>query len=139
MGGASVIVLDTHALIWWVDNPDRLSQTARHAIDSEFDAGDAARILISAITAWEIAMLINKGRLSLSMDLEVWLDLVADIDGLRFIPMDREIAVAATRLPGEFHKDPADRIIVSTARKYSAPVVTGDEKILKYTHVKAVW
>jgi len=81
-------------------------------------------------------MLINKGRLSLSMDLEVWLDLVADIDGLRFIPMDREIAVAATRLPGEFHKDPADRIIVSTARKYSAPVVTGDEKILKYTHVK---
>ena len=84
-------------------------------------------------------MLIEKGRLVLSMDVESWLDEVAQIDGVRFVPVDNEVGIKSTVLPGEFHKDPADRMIVATARKLAVPLVTADEKIRDYEHVKTVW
>jgi PIN domain nuclease of toxin-antitoxin system len=84
-------------------------------------------------------MLIEKGRLVLSMDVASWLDEVSQIDGVRFVPVDNEIGIKSTVLPGEFHKDPADRMIVATARKLAAPLVTADEKIIDYEHVKTVW
>ena len=84
-------------------------------------------------------MLIEKGRLILSMDVESWLDEVRQIDGVRFVPVDNEIGIKSTMLPGEFHKDPADRMIVATARKLAVSLVTADEKIRDYEHVKTVW
>jgi PIN domain nuclease of toxin-antitoxin system len=84
-------------------------------------------------------MLIEKGRLVLSMDVENWLDEVIQIDGVRFVPVDNEIGIKSTALPGEFHKDPVDRMIVATARKLAVPLVTADEKIISYEHVKTVW
>ena len=84
-------------------------------------------------------MLINKGRLILSMDVESWFDEVTQIDGVRFIPVDNEIAIKSTVLPGVFHKDPADRMIVATARKLAVPLVTADQKIQNYEHVKTIW
>ncbi len=84
-------------------------------------------------------MLIEKDRLVLSMDIESWFDEVSQIDGVRFIPVDNEISIKSTMLPGKFHKDPADRIIVATARKLAVPLVTADDKIIRYEHVKTIW
>lgn len=84
-------------------------------------------------------MLIEKDRLVLSMDIANWVDEVAQIDGVRFIPIDNEIAIKSTALPGDFHKDSADRIVASTARKLAIPLVTADEKIINYEHVKTIW
>lgn len=100
------------------------------------DGGD---ILISSISAWEIAMLVEKGRIALSMDVLSWLAVVEQIEAVRFVPLDSEISVKSTALPGEFHKDPADRMIVATARKFAASLVTADEKIRAYPHVKSIW
>ena len=96
-------------------------------------------VAVSSISAWEIAMLVAKGRLALSTSVDDWLDLAASIDGLRFIPVDNSVSVESTRLPGEFHADPADRLIVALARRLNAPLVTADEKIRSYTFVRTYW
>ena len=132
-----MIVIDTHTLLWWVSGSGALSTAATKAIENTLREG--GEVLISSISAWEIAMLVEKGRLVLSMDVESWLDEVAQIDGVRFLPVDNEIGVKSTALPGEFHKDPTDRMIVATARKSALPLVTADEKILQYEHVKTIW
>ncbi len=131
-----MIVLDTHALVWWVGGDESLSKKAKAAIERELDGG---QIVVSAISAWEIAMLVEREKLVLSMDVASWLAAVAEIEAVRFIPLDVEVAVKSVDLPGEFHKDPADRMIVATARKLSAPLVTKDEKILNYAHVNTIW
>lgn len=131
-----MIVLDTHALVWWVAGDATLSKKAKAAIDKEMAGGD---IIISSITAWEIAMLVERDKLFLSMDVGSWLATVAEIEVIRFYPVDVEIAMKSVDLPGEFHKDPADRMIVATARKLAVPLVTKDEKIRAYAHVKTIW
>jgi PIN domain nuclease of toxin-antitoxin system len=131
-----VIVLDTHALVWWVSGDAALSRKAKAAIDRERDGG---AIVVSGISAWEIAMLVARERLLLSMDVASWLGTAGQIQGVRFYPVDVEIAVNSVTLPGEFHKDPADRMIVATARKLAAPVVTRDDRIRAYAHVKTIW
>jgi PIN domain nuclease of toxin-antitoxin system len=131
-----VIVLDTHALVWWVTGDPTLSKKAKSAIERELAGGE---ILVSSISAWEIAMLVEREKLVLSMDVGSWLAAVADIGAVRFVPVDPEIAVKSVELPGEFHKDPADRMIVATARKFSVSLVTKDEKIRGYAHVKTIW
>jgi PIN domain nuclease of toxin-antitoxin system len=113
-----------------------LSKAAVDVISTEQKNGE---ILISSISCWEIAMLIAKDRIAISMDVEAWLNLVKQIDSVRFVSVDNEIAVKSTELPGEFHKDPADRMIVATARKFAASLVTADEKIRSYPHVKTIW
>ena len=132
-----MIVLDTHALIWWANDDKQLSPRARKAIENELK-GDA-KVLVSAISAWEIAMLIARGRLALTMDVDEWLATVASIEGVAFVSVDTDLAVQSVRLPGAFHQDPADRMIVALARHHAAPLVTADEKIRGYKHVKTVW
>lgn len=131
-----MIVLDTHALLWWVEGDRKLSSRARRRIGSEREAGE---VIVSSITAWEIALLIAKKRLGLAVDLNLWLAKVARIDGLRFAPVDNAIAVAAVNLPGPIHRDPADRIIVATARHYEAPLVTADRQLRAYPHLETIW
>ena len=133
-----MIVLDTHTLIWWVTGGELLSDLARKSIQTEMSL-PGGQIIVSAISAWEIAMLVEKGRLVLSMDVDSWLDAVAEIDVVKFWPIDVAVALKSVALPGEFHKDPADRMIVATARKLAAPLVTKDEKIRAYGHVKSIW
>ncbi len=133
-----MIVLDTHALIWWVNGDSKLSVRARKVIELEMTV-DGGKILISAITAWEIAMLINKNHLVLTMDLNEWLDTVVSIDAVQFVPIDNEVAIQSVQLPGDFHPDPADRMITALARHYSAMLVTSDDKIRNYRHVKTIW
>lgn len=132
-----MIVIDTHVLLWWVSGDKSLSATAAKAIKDTLDNG--GEVIVSAISAWEISMLIERGRLILSMDVGSWLEEVTQIDGVRFAPVDNEISIKSTMLPGEFHTDPADRMIVATARKLAVSLVTADDKIRNYEHVKTVW
>lgn len=131
-----MIVLDTHTLVWWVTGDVLLSTPAKTAIEH---AQVNSEIIVSAISAWEIAMLVKAQKLVLSMDVDSWLASVARINAMRFVPVDVEVATKSVVLPGEFHKDPADRMIVATARKFAAPLVTKDEKIRAYAHVKTIW
>jgi len=132
-----VIVLDTHVLVWWV-NGTGLSTAARSVIERE-NQDEEGLILISSISAWEIAMLVHKGRLTLATNVDDWLATAQEIDGVRFVPVDNDVAIQSTRLPGEFHPDPADRMIVALARHMAAPLVTADEKIRSYKHLKTIW
>jgi PIN domain nuclease of toxin-antitoxin system len=132
-----MIVLDTHALLWWASGArEQLSSAALQAIEGEMSGG---QIMVSSISAWELAMLVAKGRIALSMDIGEWLAVLGEIAEVALVPVDNDIVVKSASLPGEFHKDPADRIIVATARKLAAPLVTADEKIRAYPHVRTVW
>jgi PIN domain nuclease of toxin-antitoxin system len=132
-----VIVLDTHALVWWVSGNKQLSTSARQAIAAEL--ADGQQVLVSVISAWEIAMLVEKGRLVLTMGIDDWLKTVESIEGVTIVPIDLDVAVQSVRLPGGFHPDPADRMIVALARHHAAPLITADSKIHAYRHVKTVW
>jgi PIN domain nuclease of toxin-antitoxin system len=103
---------------------------------AEADGGDVA---ISSISAWELAMIVGRGRLDLNMPAERWLSHAAAIPRLRFVSIDMKIAVAAANLPGELHGDPADRLIVATALQLDARLVTGDRKLRAYPHVRTIW
>ena len=131
-----MIVLDTHALVWWVTGDAELSANARAAIKKELNGGE---IIVSSISAWEIAMLVAREKLVLTVDVDAWLAAVAEIEVVRFVPVNNEIAVKSVSLPGEFHKDPADRMIVATARVLAVPLVSKDEKMRAYPHVKTIW
>lgn len=132
-----MIVLDTHALIWWVNGNDQLSPDALQAIETELAADQ--QILLSVISAWEISMLVEKGRLVLTMDVGDWLKTVESIEGVTFVPIDLDVAVQSVRHPDELHPDPADRMIIALARHHAAPLITADAKIQAYRQVKAVW
>lgn len=131
-----MIVLDTHAWIWFISNPELLSTKAARAINS---AIQKKNILISSISVWEIALLVKKNRLKLTMDIIDWLRGTEKLPFIQFIPVDNEIALKSVGLSDPFHNDPADRIIIATALTAGAPLVTKDDRILKYPHVKTVW
>jgi PIN domain nuclease of toxin-antitoxin system len=121
-----MIVLDTHALIWVVNDDPRLGSTARATIDDTVPADFA---LISAITPWEIALLAEKGRLHLGREVGSWIKAVLALPGIKLAPVEPEIAVDSVRLPGSLHADPADRIIVATALG-GHRLLTADDLIL---------
>lgn len=132
-----MIVLDTHVLVWWVGNDSQLSARARKALAAE--QRHTGQILVSAITAWEIAMLIRKERLQLTMELHDWLAAVESLQAVRLVDVSAHLAVQSVQLPGEFHNDPADRMIVALAREAGAPLLTADDKIRSYPHVRSIW
>lgn len=84
-------------------------------------------------------MLVHRGRLTLNMDVDSWLAEVGRISAVEFVPVDNSVGVKSTCLPGEFHKNPADRMIVALTRHTFYPLITTDEKILAYKHVKTLW
>jgi len=131
-----VILLDTHALIWWVGGDARLSAPIAKLIKQNLAEHS---VLISAISAWEVAQLVARDRLVLSRPVSDWLDLVQAIDGVRFVPIDQRVAVESVNLPGDFHKDPADRFLVATARLLGATLISCDDKIRAYAHVNTFW
>jgi len=98
-------------------------------------ANETDAIGISAISCWEIAKLVEYGRLELPAPLEDWLEQALIYPGVQLVALTAEIAIESTRLPGEFHRDPADQMIVAAAQLYGCPPVTSDEKILKYEHL----
>ena len=131
-----MIVLDTHTWLWWVSNPENISPPARKIIDNTVENDE---ILISSISAWEIALLVAKGRLQLTIEVSDWIAKSERLPFVKFIPIDNAIAVKSVSLPKPLHNDPADRIIVATATIVGASLVTKDERILNYPHVKTIW
>lgn len=125
----SPLVLDTHVLVWLVAGDERLRPAARQHIES---AAAAQQLWVSAITPWEIGMLVAKGRLALDRDVMEWVQAALALPGIRLAPLDAAVAVASTRLPGELHADPADRLIVATARHLGATLITADAALLGY-------
>jgi PIN domain nuclease of toxin-antitoxin system len=130
-----VIVLDTNAWLFWLHDPSRLPRRAREAV-RRATVGDGARI--SVISAWEVALKSRLGKLVLPIDLDTWFAQAMRYPGISIEPLRPADAIESTRLPGEFHRDPADRFIVAMARRLDVPVVTTDEKILAYPHVKTI-
>ncbi len=128
-----MIVLDTAAWIWRASDPKQLSSRARRAID------EAERLLVSAISVWEVAMLVAKRRIQLDRAVEQWVDIALALPGIQLVALEPAIAVRSTKLPGDFHPDPADRMIVATALENAAPIVTPDERIRSYPHVQSIW
>ncbi len=131
-----MIVLDTQAWLWWVHDPSRLSRRARAAIE-DAEAGDGIRV--SAISAWEVAVKQSLGKLELTQDIVSWFEQASTYPNLLVEPLSAMDAIAGTRLPGAFHRDPADRIIVALARRHGAELVTSDKLIRAYPHVSSVW
>lgn len=131
-----MIVLDTHVLVWWVSDPEKLSYAAQKAIESEIKRGV---LLVSSISVWEICLLVKKQRLKLTMDTDRWLEEIESLPFLQFVPIDNSIAAKSVYLPGTLHEDPADRMIIATAKENGAMLVTSDERIRKYPNVQALW
>jgi len=131
-----MIVLDTHVWVWFVSNPEMLSRKARASVDQ---AMQEKGILISSISAWEVALLTANNRLQLTMDVADWITKSESLPFIRFVPVDNSIAIKSVNLMQPLHNDPADRIIIATALKAGVPVVTKDKKILNYPHVKTIW
>jgi PIN domain nuclease of toxin-antitoxin system len=130
-----MIVLDTHIWVWWVHEDEQLTQAQREVIM----ANETDLIGVSVISCWEIAKLVEYGRLELPCSLEEWFEQALSYPGVQLLTLTPEIAIESTQLPGEFHRDPADQIIVATARVYGCPLVTSDDKILSYPHVTTIW
>lgn len=131
-----MIVLDTHSWVWWANGSDELSRAARTRTEAALRED---QLLVSSISVWEVAMLVERGRLQLAIAVDEWVGQAERIPGLRFVPVTNAIALRSMRLPGRFHKDPADRIIVATALSHGATVVTRDDRIRGYEHVRTVW
>lgn len=129
-----MIVLDTHAWLWWIAEPRRLSAPARHAID------EAERLGVSTLSAWEVAMLVRRGRISLDRDVATWIRQALGHARVTPLPPSAEVAIAAGLLDGEgFPGDPADRLIYATARAERARLVTRDRAIHGFDGRTAVW
>lgn len=133
-----MIVLDTHVLVWMIEADPQLGRGAIIVIDKQRAENGAG---ITPITPWEVAMLIDKQRLALGRPVETWFDHVLATPGFVLLPLTVPIAIDAGMLPGDVHRDPADRIIIATARALACPLVTADHKILAYAaagHVQAI-
>jgi PIN domain nuclease of toxin-antitoxin system len=129
-------LLDTHAWVWWVTHDRRLSPIARRAIERSQAKGDLS---LSLISVWEVAKRVEKAQLVLDRPVDQWIELAVARSGFHLVELTRPILVESCRLPPPFHGDPADQLIVATARDRDAAVVTKDERIRAYAHVRSVW
>lgn len=125
-----MILLDTHIWIWWMDDNPRLSQSHRQIISSQQNDG----LGISIYSCWEVAKLVEYGRLELKFSIEDWLEIALSHPHIRALDLTIPIIVRSTKLVG-FHKDPADQIIVATSILSGIPLLTADEKIIAYPAV----
>jgi PIN domain nuclease of toxin-antitoxin system len=127
-----MIVLDTHAWVWWVHGDRNLPEPFAEEIGRRESEG----LGVSAISCWEVAKLVEYGRLVLPYPVEEWMEKALAYPSVRLLELTPRIAIESTRLPAPFHTDPADQIIVATARTSDSAVVTLDGKIRAYSHVR---
>ena len=129
-----MIVLDTHVWVWWVHGDSHLREAQQEAIS----AAEGDEIGVSIISCWEVAKLVEYDRLSLPQSPLDWFAKALDYPGVTLLELTPDIVVESTTLPGDFHRDPADQLIVATARAYDAPMITSDSKILSYPHIDTI-
>jgi PIN domain nuclease of toxin-antitoxin system len=129
----SSILLDTHIWVWYASGNNTLSKTVRKTIEI---AAQNRALWIAAISLWELAMLDLKKRIVLDMPCLEWINKSLDLIPLQIIPLTPAISVESCHLPAEFHGDPADRLIMATARVEGLSLVTRDVKMLNYGRTK---
>ena len=134
-GPGSPLLLDTHAWVWWAGGSDHLPAGVRRHVQVAL-AED--RLWLSAISAWEVALLVQRGRLVLRYPVREWIARTEVLAGLRFLPVDTGIAIRSVELP-DLHPDPADRLIVASAERLGATLVTKDERLRAYPGVATLW
>jgi PIN domain nuclease of toxin-antitoxin system len=128
------LLLDTCALVWAISDPTALTPRAREAL-----MADDTTVVVSPISCAEVACAVARGRLALDRHWKRWFRHFVELNVWRTVDIDLAIIEEAYSLPDPFHRDPADRILVATARVVSCKILTADRKILDYPHVETIW
>lgn len=126
-----MIVIDTHIWVWQANGSVDLTEQHKAWLEEYEGQG----LGVCAISCWEVAKKVEGGKMELALPIREWLKQALNLTGIRLLPLTPEVAAESTLLPGTFHKDPADQIIVATARIHGCLLLTADEKILNYPHV----
>ena len=129
------LLLDTHFWIWWLTPKSPLKSAERNALDAAAEAGG---VYLAAISLWEAQLLHSKKRLQLPLPFSDWLTRATESRVLTVLPLDRDVVIAVDGLPTRFHGDPADRLIVATARTHGIPLATRDRAIRR-SRVTKLW
>jgi len=125
-------LLDTHIWVWMVDDPRRIPD---HILPIVSDAENYP-FYLPAISVWEVAKKVSLGKLQMSIPLRDWVMKATRLPFIELVPLSVDISLESTMLPGNFHRDPADQMIVATARYLDLVLLTSDQKIIEYEHVK---
>ena len=136
---SDLLLLDTHCWIW--AQLGLVQQLSRRVLQSIKDAEREGNLRISVISIWELAMLESRGRVALPMNIRTWVDQALSKPGISVTPLTPEIAIESVHLPGDLHGDPADRMLVATARVLGATLATKDAQLIRYSrqrHVRAL-
>ena len=136
---SDLLLLDTHCWIW--AQLGLLQNLSRAALQSIKNAERDGNLRISVISVWELAMLEQRRRIALPMNVRTWVDQALSKPGISVAPLTPEIAIESVNLPGDLHGDPADRMLVATARIMGATLLTKDAQLIRYSrqrHVKAL-
>lgn len=136
MGDAALIVIDTHVLLWWLSQPERLSAAARELLDQTSPDRPA---VVSAISVLEIVTAVRRERLRLNMPVDQWLADVRRLPELTVQPVSADITEQAGRYGDDMHGDPADRLIAATAQVLGLRLISADEKLRAHPQVRAIW
>lgn len=131
-----VLLLDTHVWVWLINGDEELKSS--RAVPLIEDAGKRDAVKVSIMSVWEVGMLVAGERLDLRMDVYEWVHKALAAPGVSLAPLSREIALESSQLPGSFHGDPVDRILVASARNSNAAIVTRDRRILSYGKTRHV-
>lgn len=116
--------------VWWLTRSAKLKAKNRNLLENSNE------LYLSVICLWEVAKAVENGKIQFNIPIEEWLNSAVSTSGIKIIHLNTEIIIDSTQLPGNFHKDPADQLIVSTSRVNNIPLLTQDRKILMYPHVK---
>jgi PIN domain nuclease of toxin-antitoxin system len=129
-----LILLDTHIWVWWVSGDARITPRLKQILDDHQAAGYA----VSLISCWEVAKLVEVGRLKLDRPVSQWITSALAHPGVQLVELTPQIMVESTQLPGSFHRDRADQLIVATARVLGCELLTADQRLLQYAGVKTL-
>ena len=124
------VLLDTHIALWLDNGDERLRPATLSLIEACWRNGGT--VLLSAVTVWEIAQLVHRGRVTLTRPVEDWIERFLRLPGIEIVPLDHQAAMGAFRLRDLDHRDPADRLLIATAIERTCPFVTYDERITRF-------
>ena len=128
------LVLDTCTILWTIGSPQNLSARAKKLLEDE-----SSEILVTPMSCAEIACLIERKKIQLDRHWKLWFRHFVELNHWETIPIDLPIIEESYSLPGDFHRDPVDRILVATTRLFDARIITADQKIRSYPHVRSEW
>lgn len=127
------VLLDTCGILWSILEPEKLTSRTREVLTQS-----ETEVFVSPLSCAEIACLVERGRIELNQHWKPWFNHFTRLNDWQFIDIDLSIIQEAYSLPGDFHKDPADRILTATARLHGLSIITGDRKLLAYPHVETI-